>query len=284
MRKNKLILLEGIPGAGKSSAGMHIQAFLEKRGISSFFWREGDFDHPADFEGIACLSASVYQDFLSRYPQLAVLLDEYLTICGADHLLSYRKLQHNHPQALPPTLTDEFSRYDVYDGLSMSEYCRLALQRWQDFRQSVRNADAITLLECCLLQNPLTVLLARHNGTPSIARQQIGAVAAIIQDLKPLVIYLSPQNARTALEAVRAERPKEWADFVIAYLTRQAYGQTHHLDGFEGVIRFYEMRQKLEIDILRELPVQSLVIEHSGQEWERCYQQMEQFLNVHLST
>lgn len=48
----KLILLEGIPGSGKSSAGAFVLDLLARQGIAARFWREGDFDHPADFEGL----------------------------------------------------------------------------------------------------------------------------------------------------------------------------------------------------------------------------------------
>jgi uridine kinase len=54
--KNKLILVEGIPGSGKSTAVANLQKFLENKDTPSRFWHEGDFDHPADFEGVARLS------------------------------------------------------------------------------------------------------------------------------------------------------------------------------------------------------------------------------------
>ena len=282
MAQSKLILLEGVPGAGKSTMGLRLQDFLEKQGITTRFWREGDFDHPADFEGIACLSASGYQNFLSRYPDLAGFCAENLVIRGADHLLSYRKLQHNHPQLMPQALVDELSHFDVYDGLPMSEYCRLSLERWQDFQQATKDSDTVTLLECCLLQNPLTVLLARHDAGLETVRRQVLAIAEMIRDLNPLVVYMSPQNVGAALEHVHAERPKEWADFVIGYLTRQAYGQNHHLVGFEGVIYFYEMRQKLEIEILRGLPLESVLVEHAVRNWERCNSEVVNFVGAHL--
>jgi hypothetical protein len=88
---------------------------------------------------------------------------------------------------------------------------------------------------------------------------------------------------RYALEHVRAERPKEWADFVTWYLTGQAYGKAHQLDGYEGVIQFYEMRQKMEVELLESLPVQSLVIEHSGQEWDRCDREITAFVSQYLA-
>ena len=87
---------------------------------------------------------------------------------------------------------------------------------------------------------------------------------------------------RAALEHVYAERPKEWSDFVIWYLTGQEYGKAHNLSGYEGVIQFYEMRQKLEVEMLRGLPIQQLVIEHSGNEWERCNSDIVEFITSHL--
>ncbi|MFT3891022.1 MAG: hypothetical protein QM730_05260 [Anaerolineales bacterium] len=268
MPKTKLILFEGIPGSGKSTAATHLEEYLKSKGLTVRFWREGNFDHPADFEGVARLSESGFQALLTRYPEWTAFLHEQLTIRGADYLLKYRKLQHLHPQEIPPSLIDELSHLDVYDGLPMEEYCRLALDRWQDFARDMENSGQITLLECCFLQNPLTVMLARHDADPLLARKQIADISDVIAPLNPLVIYLHPQNVRTALEHVRAERPKEWADFVTWYLTGQAYGKSHDLHGYEGVIQFYEMRQKLEVEILKKLPIPSMVLEHSGADWE----------------
>ena len=101
MSPPKLILLEGIPGSGKSRTGELVLGLLERQGLAVHFWREGDFDHPADFEGVADLSATGYRDLLARYPLLADLLQKYLTVRGADYLVSYRKLQHNHPETMP---------------------------------------------------------------------------------------------------------------------------------------------------------------------------------------
>lgn len=282
MSPPKLFLLEGIPGSGKSSAGAFVQGLLEKQGNAVRFWREGDFDHPADFEGIAGLSEAHYYDLLARYPHLAALFQQHMIVRGADYLLSYRKLQHRHPEAMPQALVDELARHDVYDGLSMAEYCRLALDRWQDFCQTAAQSNTVTILECCLLQNPLTVLLARHDADPQTACEHVARIAAIIQPLDPLVIYLSPRDARAALERVRAERPVQWADFVAWYLTGQAYGQTHPVAGWEGVIQFYTMRQQMEVELLAALPLPSLLLEHSGQEWKRCNLEIARFVRAHL--
>jgi hypothetical protein len=69
MSPPKLILLEGIPGSGKFSAGEFVQGLLQRQGLAVRFWREGDFDHPADFEGVAGLSEGYYRELLARFSQ-----------------------------------------------------------------------------------------------------------------------------------------------------------------------------------------------------------------------
>ncbi len=194
MPETKLILLEGIPGSGKSTAGAYLQSSLERAGLPVRFWREGDFDNPADFEGVACLNHSQFRNLTARHPGLAGLLEEQLTVRGDDHLVKYRKLQELHPEQIPSRLIVELSGYDVYDGLPMQDYCRLALQRWQDFQTSAAQSDEITILECCFLQNPLTVMLARHNANPQSACEQVEKIARIIEPLTPLVLYLKPRR------------------------------------------------------------------------------------------
>jgi hypothetical protein len=154
--KTRLILLEGVPGSGKSTAGVFLQSHLEKAGIPVRFWREGDFDNPADFEGVACLNPAQYRNLIARHPEFGTLLAEQLTVQGDDYLIKYRKLQSLYPEQIPSKLILELSGYDVYDGLSLQDYCRLALQRWQDFRTFTVQSNEITILECCFLQNPQT--------------------------------------------------------------------------------------------------------------------------------
>lgn len=280
--QSKLILFEGIPGSGKSTAAVTLQDFLESKGIPSRFWREGDFDHPADFEGIARLSKPQFEELLDRHPMLIEIVREHASIRGGDHLLQYRKIQRLYPEKVEPSFVEELSCLDIYDGLPMEEYCRLALDRWQDFCESAIVSGEVSLMECVYLQNPLTVMLARHDADPQVVRQHIERLTDIIRKLNPLIIYLHPQDAKTTLLHVHAERPKEWADFVIWYLTGQEYGKAHHLSGYEGVIKFYEMRQKLEVEILRSLPIQQRVIEHAGGEWEWCNNEMIDFVQPFL--
>jgi hypothetical protein len=54
MLTTKLILVEGFPGAGKSTTAQHIGTVLQKRGIAHRCYLEGDEPHP-----IACLDFEI---------------------------------------------------------------------------------------------------------------------------------------------------------------------------------------------------------------------------------
>ena len=95
--------------------------------------------------------------------------------------------------------------------------------------------------------------------------------------LAPKLVYLARQDVAATLEAVRRERPPEWADFVTWYLTGQDYGKAHSLSGFDGVIAFYAMRQAVELDVLQALPLSSVVIADEGN-WETRYAALTSFL------
>lgn len=49
----KLIIVEGLPGSGKSTTAQIIYDILKEKGISTEFYCEGNYNHPADFDGVA---------------------------------------------------------------------------------------------------------------------------------------------------------------------------------------------------------------------------------------
>jgi thymidylate kinase len=48
--KNKLILVEGFPGSGKTTTAKQIHKVMSKKGIPCMLFNEGNVDHPADLD------------------------------------------------------------------------------------------------------------------------------------------------------------------------------------------------------------------------------------------
>jgi hypothetical protein len=267
MSKCKLIIVEGIPGSGKTTLATFVKDILHEQGISNRLYCEGDLDHPADFEAVAHFNRSGYESFLSRHAAYRPLLERNVTIAGDDCFLGYRKLRLEDGQTPPDELIDELAKNDVYETPLASEYCRLAAKKWQAFVEMAVLSEEVSIFECCFLQNPLTVLLGKHNIAVPDALRHIQTLAKIIQPLQPIVIYLWQQDTRLTLERIARERPQDWREFLIAYFTQQGWGKATGANGFEGVIAFYDMRKRVELDLLRQLDITKLVVENANHDW-----------------
>ena len=277
----KLVLVEGIPGAGKTTAARFVRDWLEERGHETAFFQEGDWSHPADFESAACLDEAQYADLRSRFPEQSALLEEKGWIENGEWFVFYRKLQQEAGENVPAELIESLAKYEIYD-LPAEKHTRLLQQRWQSFADRAVKENRAYVFECCFLQNPVTTLLARHDLSNKEVFGHIQKLSNTVEPLFPKLIYLVQNDVRASLEKIRAERPKEWATFVTWYLTEQAYGKRQGLSGFEGVVRFYEMRQRVELEFLCQLRTTWVAVP-DDLPWVERYQRIEKFLVDGLS-
>ncbi len=262
MARPRLILVEGIPGSGKTSTACYVRDWLERYGTPARLYLEGDWDHPADFESVACLTEADMADLRARFPAQESFLAQHGRQDHGMWFFSYRRLQAEH-EAEPDALFEVLSGFDVYN-LPAERFQELQLAKWRAFAADAVDRGVTYVFECCLLQNPITTLLAYHSLPAECVRRHIEMLAEIVRPLTPKLIYLARRDVAATLETVRRERPQAWADHVIRYLTEQAYGEAHNLSGFDGVIEFYARRQAFELELLPSLPFSSAVIGDEG--------------------
>ncbi len=279
MSKTKLVIVEGIPGAGKTTTARFIRDWLAGQGFQPRLYLEGDLDHPADFESVACLSLAQYARLLGRFPAARPLLEQHKQALHGEIYLGYRKLQNEFGSQLPPGLFASLARFEVYE-LPVRKFLRVTAAHWVDFTLLAQGEPFTYVFECCFLQNPLTTLLARHNLEPQAACAHILRVAERAKTLDPLVIYLDPPSIRQTLEKVAASRPREWLDYVIHYVTGQRWGPAHAQAGFECMVNFYPMRRDVEQALFPRLPWHGLWLEGAGLDWEQDYVRIEAFLKA----
>ncbi len=274
--ESQLILIEGVPGSGKTTTARFVNDWLEQQGYHPTLFLEGDWNHPADYESVACLSDHEYTDLQAQFPAHIGFLAQHVSRKNGDWFFKYRQMQHEYQEQMPVELCEALAKFEIY-ALPAEKHCELLLQRWQQFAQQAATEETVYVFECCFLQNPLTTLLAHHNLPDKAVRQHIGALTEAAVELQPKLIYLAQMDVRATLENIRHERPQEWADFVIWYLTEQEYGKTHGLSGYDGVIDFYTMRQAYELELLNTMPISSVVLS-DGTGWEERYNHLKAFL------
>jgi hypothetical protein len=271
----RLIIIEGIPGSGKTNAAQFIAEWLEAYGFESALYLEGDWSHPADFESFACLNARQFQELKNQFPQYISFLDQQVTVQDSDYFFKYRWIEQEYADQVSSALIRALARYEIYE-LPIDEFRRLLLQRWRSFANLAYQENRIYVFECCFLQNPLTMYLGRNAESIVASQDFILEIAEIIRHLDPCLVYLNPGDVETTLSRVAKTRPPAWLDFVIAYHTQQGHGKVQGWQGFEGLVKFYEMRQRVELGLLAQLPFPLLKVQHT--DWDEDYAYIESFL------
>jgi hypothetical protein len=273
---SKLILIEGIPGSGKTNTARFVCDWLEQHGQLPRLFLEGDVDHPADYESVACLDETEYREIAAQFPGQIGLLPGCSWHEKGEWFIRYRKMEQESGTHVLAAFMDALRRFEIYD-LPAGKFQRLLLNSWQRFAAQAAKEPFVYVFECCFLQNPITTSLARHNLPKAVIRQHLEALADAIRPLQPKLIYLQQTDPKTTLEKIRHERPTKWADYVTWYLTGQAYGRAHGLEGYAGVIDFYTLRQQLELEYLPDLSIPAAILS-SDDTWLTRYEQLTPFL------
>ncbi len=275
MGQSKLVIVEGIPGAGKTTCAQWVQVWLAGEGREVRLRLEGDLNHPADYESTACLAEAEYARLLAAFPAWRAVLEGLAERRGDEVFLSYRK-----PEGLPAELFAALARHEVYE-LPAADFQQVTLARWGEFAERAARGSFCYVFECCFLQNQTTTLLAVHDLDEETIAGQLLAIAERLRPLEALVIYLDTPDVRAGLERVAAERPREWLEYVSAYTTGQAWGRRQEVSGFDGMVKFYAARRALERKIFARLPLHGLWVEDAARDWAATYRQIAEFLEEH---
>jgi len=277
MNPTKLIIVEGIPGSGKTSTAQYIKDKLDMDQISNRLYLEGDLNHPADYESVACLDASEIGMLQRKHPLFMEAIAPFIQVVDAYHLIYYGKYQEQHPIDMDQDAMDELRRFDVYN-LSVDTYQELIALRWQEFVINAQQSKEIVILECCFLQNPMTMMFGRHNCSLSVISEFIKRLVAIIQPLSPKLIYFYQDDIRASLDQVIQERSKEWLEYFIWYFTEQGYGKSNGYQGLNGLYEVLQKRKQYELNIIDQLDLYKLVINNSARDWDDVLQKISKFI------
>ncbi|WP_175988153.1 hypothetical protein [Bacillus sp. Marseille-Q1617] len=262
----RVIFVEGIPGAGKTSTVQMISGVLKDKGLPVKAYIEGDPDQPADYEGVALLSKEELSSIKKSNSESAKGLQFYCERTEYGVLVHYAKMAESN--RFPEDIINEISRYDIYNK-EPEMYTALIKSKWEQFSGILAGTDAVYILDCCLLQNPTTFLSARNDLQEDFIEGFVRDLLDEVKKFRPLVIYLEPNDIRKALKHVMSERSGQWFNFVRDYYTTQAYGKNHDLkNDFNGVISYLTHRVKLEKSILTKANVDWIHIERDQTSWE----------------
>jgi hypothetical protein len=282
MENTKLIIVEGIPGSGKTSTAQYIKDLLDKQGIKNELYNEGDLNHPADYEYTACFNKIEFGQLSNKFVDYVDILEEKTEVVGDNFFINYAKLKQEKGESLPEEFYKELNKFDVCEGLSLERYHELTLLKWRSFAEKASREDKVYIFECCFIQNPAVVMLALHFADKQYIINHILDLEDIINKLNPKLIYFYQDSVRETIERVAEARDNGWINFVIKFIADSIYGARLNLSGFDGAVKFFEDRREVELEVFEKLSINKILLDNSEYNWNNRYKEIEEFLQPML--
>lgn len=280
--KNKLILIEGIPGSGKTTLAKRLKDYFIDEGYNVQLYNEGEM-HPADLAWIAYLTKEEYHQVKKDYPQYAEVLEKNALVEDDKVLVTYTKLDIPMKGS---EMIEYLSSKDVYDGrCSLDEFTQAHLKRWKAFSEGASGEDTITIFECSYLQNHISELMGVHNKDSNFIKEYLVKLISTVSDLNPKLLYLSQSDVQETINRVSNERRSpdkekwdDWIDLVMEYVESSSYGKAHNLKGFEGVVKFFEDRKEIELSVIDKLEIDCAIVNNENYNWDKVFEDIKDIL------
>lgn len=274
----KIILVEGLPGSGKSTTAKTIYNLIERKGIDVQLFSEGDYDHPADFDGVAFFSSKEFCELQKAYISYKTILDRIKIEKFNGFIIPYRKVVEEEEIVFSEELFKDIIKRDIYE-LALDIHTELIVNRWKGFVDNYINIDKVVIFECCFIQNPITVTMIRDGANKEVTKNYVNRLAELIKPLNPRLIYIEQDSPKQSFMKAVDERPKEWFDGFTSYYINRGYGLINHLEGAEGVIKILDERSNLEREIYNQLKMDKYIINNTQFEIDDLENKLELIIN-----
>ncbi|WP_187355243.1 hypothetical protein ['Paenibacillus yunnanensis' Narsing Rao et al. 2020] len=282
MTTTKLILVEGLPGAGKSTIAQLTSRLLAERGLTVKLFLEGNPAHPADAESIACLTGAEYAGLLQAgNEQQRQLFMDAVSRQGGDYLLPYGLLEQKTDERLPDDLRQVLAGKDVYE-LPLAHNREIIAGRWRDFGAEAQSGETVYVFECCFIQNPVTIGMIKNGATFTEVQEYVTELAESVKALDPLVIYIEQKDLEFTFRKALRERPREWSEGFMDYYTGQGFAKTLGVTGISGTIQVLEARAVVERRLVEELALRKAVIDNSAYDFGMAEQELRAIIEKHI--
>ena len=277
----KLIIVEGLPGFGKSTTAQLINDILSQNKIEVELFLEGNLNHPADYDGVSCFNKFEFDRLLSNSGDFKEVLLKRVLKKGSNYLLPYRKIKNEFDDQFSDELFNNISRNDIYE-LPFDKNVELIAGKWQNFAEIALEDDKVYIFECCFIQNPLTIGMIKYGEQKEKIINYVMKVAKIIENLNPMLFYVEQDDLEFSFRKALKERNPEWSTGIVDYYTNQGYGKEHNHSGVEGAIKVLEARRNLELEIFDMLKMKKEKINNTKYEIDSYRSMLKDKLTIQM--
>ncbi|KLA31523.1 hypothetical protein [Bacillus cereus] len=277
----KLIIVEGLPGFGKSTTAKLINEILCQNKSEVELFLEGNLNHPADYDGVSCFNKFEFDRLLYNSGDFKEVLLKRVLTKGSNYLLPYRKIKNEFGDQFSDELFHDIFKNDIYE-LPFDKNVELIADKWNDFAEIALEDNKVYVFECCFIQNPLTIGMIKYGEQKEKIINYVMKVAKIIENLNPMLLYVEQDNLEFSFRKVLKERTPEWSTGIVDYYTNQGYGKEHNHSGVEGAIKVLEARRNLELEIFDMLKMKKEKINNTKYEIDSYRSMLKDKLTIQM--
>lgn len=277
---HRLILIEGIPGSGKTTVAKEVHNLMTKKGLEVMQFSEGDL-HPADLAWCALYDHKAYDDLLKAYPQHLKRLKEHTAKHEHFNVIAYTKLGFYPDEN---SLMTELSKREIYQGkVPFEQFRDIHLDLWTELAKRPGNY----IFECVYFQNHIVELLGTYDLDMVQITSYLRNLMDTVKSMNPLLIYLTQQDVKTTIDRVAKERVspdrskwRDWIELVIEYVDAMPFSKKRNLKGYEGAIEFFKARKTIEMSVIEALDIETLIIDNSDYDLNKVMGKIEKRIEI----
>jgi thymidylate kinase len=241
MVDTNLILIDGLPGSGKSATAQLLWLHLLDNAHRANWFSEHQTSHPIYRYDDAIGKA--YRATLKSAPLFRMLVSS------------------------------------VYRHIKSRRIHEEALSNWQRLADSLENSGRITILESTFFQTPIGWLQLMNLEREEILRY-VARIQHIIEKLNPVLVYLYQEDPATALRKVREQRGDWFEQLLVSQIEKAPFGRAHRVRNFEGVIRFFLKIRNITDEIYALSGFRKVTLDTSGGSWEQYLDRITDVLSL----
>lgn len=268
--ETRLVLVEGLPGSGKTTLASKIADDLKSQGHQVALYLEGDMQ-PCDLQWISRMAPADYEAAVAHlhrkwqespqgesWQDISSRLQTHSTAEDGHILTAYTKLDFADVELWDAL--DPFRNGEVHDHrVNTSQYREIYLRRWQRFGEMYRDNAQVVIFECAFLQSHVTELLAFHEAGADEIVSFLAELIEPVRHLQPELHYIQALDYSRRIREAAATRG-DWLQQLIAYVSESPYGTSHNLGGFDGAMKFFDERMRIERIAMQQLPLTTHII------------------------